>query len=61
MGKNRFYGESVIRFESDRNWLSFLPLGLNTDDEFWSGPDLDWTSKAIWKGVNLKTDHAIGD
>ena len=39
--------------------VGFLPLGLNPDDEFWSGPDMDWTSKAIWKGLNIKTDHAI--
>lgn len=26
----------------------FLPLGLREDDDFWSLPDTDWTSKRIW-------------
>jgi hypothetical protein len=36
-----------------------LPLGLPASDPFWSKPDTDWTSKKIWKGIDIETDHAI--
>ncbi|AKD55858.1 hypothetical protein SD10_14065 [Spirosoma radiotolerans] len=39
--------------------VAFLPLGLPASDEFWSASALDWTSKRIWSGQNVKTDHAI--
>lgn len=37
----------------------FLPLGLPSTDEFWSGADEEWTSKKIWSGQNFKADHAL--
>ena len=37
----------------------FLPLGLDRDDEFWSGEPKDWTSKRIWAGEIFKTDSAL--
>lgn len=36
-----------------------LPLGLPLEDEFWSGPDLPWTSRRIWSGEDLPADHAL--
>lgn len=36
-----------------------LPLGLPAADEFWSAPAADWTSKKIWSGQNLSTDHHL--
>lgn len=38
---------------------AFLPLGLPASDTFWSAPAVDWTSKRIWSGQDVKTDHAI--
>ena len=38
---------------------AFLPLGLPAEDRFWSGADLPWTSKKVWSGEDLATDHAI--
>jgi hypothetical protein len=37
----------------------FLVLGLPSADEFWKGPDADWTSKKIWKGEKTPIDHAV--
>ena len=37
----------------------FLPLGLPPEDEFWSAPDVPWTSKQIWSGENASADHAL--
>lgn len=37
----------------------FLPLGLPPGDAFWSGPDRDWTGKAVWSGGQIPIDHAI--
>lgn len=37
----------------------FLPLGLAPSDEFWSGPDQDWTGKKVWSGGHGAIDHAI--
>ena len=39
--------------------VAFLPLGLPSLDSFWSSPATDWTSKKIWSGQDVKTDHAI--
>ncbi|WPU92006.1 DUF2264 domain-containing protein [Mucilaginibacter sabulilitoris] len=38
---------------------AFLILGLPSSDELWQKPDEDWTSKKIWKGQDIETDHAI--
>jgi hypothetical protein len=35
-----------------------LPLGLPESNSFWSGPAMDWTSKKVWSGVDIPTDHA---
>lgn len=37
----------------------FLPLGLPSSDPFWQGPDQPWTSRKIWNGDNIPTDHAL--
>jgi hypothetical protein len=37
----------------------FLPLGLPSDDPFWSAPAAPWTSQKLWRGDNLPNDHAI--
>ncbi|WP_245751217.1 DUF2264 domain-containing protein [Parafilimonas terrae] len=37
---------------------AFLILGLPSSHHFWNGDDEDWTSKKIWKGVDVQTDHA---
>lgn len=37
----------------------FLPLGLPPEDEFWAGPDEDWTGKKVWSGGHAPIDHAI--
>ena len=39
--------------------VGMLPLGLPPNDEFWSAPPADWTSKKIWLGQDLPADHAI--
>ena len=36
----------------------FLPLGLPESDPFWSGADEPWSSKKIFAGVDVKSDHA---
>lgn len=36
----------------------FLPLGLLPADEFWSGPDEDWSGKKVWSGGHISIDHA---
>lgn len=38
---------------------AFLILGLPPSDEFWQGPDADWTAKKIWMGTDTPTDHAV--
>ncbi|MDN5288050.1 MAG: hypothetical protein JWR38_4324 [Mucilaginibacter sp.] len=40
---------------------AFLILGLPVSDELWQKADEDWTSKKIWKGEDISTDHAIGN
>lgn len=37
----------------------FLPLALSSDDPFWSGEDLKWTSKKIANGEDMPSDHSI--
>ena len=37
---------------------AFLVLGLPASDNFWNGKDKDWTSKKIWKGIDVIADHA---
>lgn len=39
----------------------FLPLGLPPAHPFWSEPDLAWTSKKVWAGVDVPADHALHD
>ena len=38
--------------------VALLPLGLPPADEFWSQPAAPWTSRRLWSGENLRTDHA---
>jgi hypothetical protein len=40
--------------------VGLLPLGLPASDPFWVAPADPWTSKAIWSGVDLPPDHALG-
>ncbi|HEV2487248.1 MAG TPA: DUF2264 domain-containing protein [Terracidiphilus sp.] len=40
---------------------AWLPLGLPSTDEFWSAPAEPWTQQKAWTGVDIKTDHAIGE
>jgi hypothetical protein len=35
-----------------------LPLGLPENDPFWKLPAADWTSKKLWKGIDISSDHA---
>ena len=37
----------------------FLPLGLAPDDEFWSDPNMRWTSYKVFSGENVPMDKAI--
>ncbi|MCF8715613.1 DUF2264 domain-containing protein [Joostella atrarenae] len=39
--------------------LSFLPLGLPSDHEFWSAEDEEWTSKKAWQGKSVKKDYKV--
>jgi hypothetical protein len=40
--------------------VGFLPLGLPASDPFWTAPSEPWTAKALWRGEDLPTDHALG-
>lgn len=40
---------------------AFLILGLPASDPLWIGKDEDWTTKKVWKGMQLPTDHAMGN
>jgi hypothetical protein len=40
---------------------AFLILGLSSEDDFWKGPDREWTQKRIWSGKDIPIDHAIHD
>ncbi len=37
----------------------FLPLGLPTDDPFWTQPDAPWTAKKVWNGIDIPADHSF--
>jgi hypothetical protein len=36
-----------------------IALGLPATDKFWTSPSADWTSRKVWRGDDLKTDHAL--
>jgi hypothetical protein len=36
-----------------------LALGLQKNNQFWASQDTDWTSKKVWKGLDIKNDHAF--
>ena len=38
-----------------------LPLGLPASDPFWTDPPADWTSRKVWSGTDLASDHALHD
>jgi hypothetical protein len=38
---------------------AFLPLGLPPADELWTCGPTDWTSKRVWSGQDVGTDHSI--
>lgn len=39
--------------------MGLIELGLPADDEFWTAPYADWTSKKAWNGEEVQIDHAI--
>ena len=39
--------------------LGFLPLGLPTDNDFWTAPPADWTAKKAWSGQKVKKDYKV--
>lgn len=39
--------------------FAFLPLGLESKDQFWKNPDVLYTMQKVWTGVNMFPDHAI--
>lgn len=39
--------------------VGMLPLGLPPTDPFWSEPSADWTSKKVWNGIDIISDHSI--
>lgn len=40
--------------------LIFLPLGLPSNDSFWTSPSEDWTSKKVWSGkTDVRLDKAL--
>jgi hypothetical protein len=39
--------------------VGLLPLGLPATDDFWTGPQLDWTAKKLWSGQDMPADHAL--
>lgn len=38
---------------------AFLPLGLPAEDDFWSLPSMDWTSKKAYGGKDFPIDKAL--
>lgn len=38
---------------------AFLILGLQPADDFWQGPDKEWTQRKIWNGEAIPIDHSI--
>lgn len=41
--------------------VAWLPLELAATDEFWSAPAEPWTAQKVWSGVDIPTDHALGE
>lgn len=41
--------------------VGMLALGLPSENPFWAGPPVDWSSKKIWKGEDFPADHALHD
>jgi len=39
--------------------VGLLSLGLPVTDDFWAGPQLDWTAKRMWLGQDMAADHAL--
>ena len=39
--------------------LSFLPLGLPANDEFWTAPTTEWTAKKAWSGKKFPKDYHV--
>jgi len=39
--------------------LSFLPLGLPADHEFWAGAPVAWTAKQAWAGKPFAKDYHV--
>ncbi|SMC67512.1 DUF2264 domain-containing protein [Pedobacter africanus] len=39
--------------------LSFLPLGLPADHEFWTGAPVAWTAKQAWAGKGFAKDYHV--
>ncbi|WGQ07497.1 DUF2264 domain-containing protein [Pedobacter gandavensis] len=39
--------------------LSFLPLGLPAENEFWSAPAADWTAKKAWSSQKFPKDYHV--
>ncbi len=37
----------------------YLPLGLQPDNEFWTGKPEEWSSKRVWSGKTIVRDGAI--
>jgi hypothetical protein len=36
-----------------------VALGLPALHDFWTAPASDWTARKVWKGVDVKNDHAL--
>lgn len=36
-----------------------VALGLPALHNFWTSPASDWTARKVWKGVDVKNDHAL--
>ncbi|WP_240452821.1 MULTISPECIES: DUF2264 domain-containing protein [Sphingobacterium] len=39
--------------------LAFMPLGLSSDDEFWTTNPERWTTQKIWNGDPFPKDHYV--
>lgn len=39
--------------------LSFLPLGLPADNQFWTAPKADWTAKKAWSSQKFPKDYHV--
>jgi hypothetical protein len=40
---------------------AWLPLRFPASDPFWSGPAMPWTSRKIWSGEQVVSDHALAE